>query len=132
MHVLRVGSAYETICVITPAEGAIIIKKQRVLRNILLAVAMLIIAFLIGILLEFCTPIISPEEFATRMEVAGYAVEEITPALEQIKTHLSVTCNVFSAEIMLHETMVAARHTFARLRNDLELSAQQQDVATHS
>ena len=113
-------------------ETTIGMKKRRFLRNALLVLAILVIAFLIGILLEFFRPIVSPEEFTFRMETAGHMVEERIPTLEQIETHLAADCGAFYVELMVHEMMADARHTFGQLRSDLEQLEQKWDIVVHT
>jgi len=106
-------------------------KKRRLLRTALLIIAILAIAFLIGILLDSFRPIVSPEEFTFRMEEAGYIVEERT-MLEQVEIHLVANCGAFYVELMVHETMADARRTFGQLRSDLEQLEQRWDIVVHT
>ena len=107
-------------------------KKRRFLRNVLLIIAVLTIASLIGIFAEFYRPIVSPDEFASCMKEAGYIVVEITPRFEQTETHLVADCGVFYVEFMMHDTIADARRTFALLRDDLEQLEQQWDIIVHT
>ena len=94
--------------------------KRRFWRFALLIISVLALAFLVAILLESGRPIVSAEEFTSRMEEAGYAVEDKTHLLEQVEVYLVADCGVFYVEFMVHETMADARLTFRRLRSDLE------------
>jgi len=95
-------------------------KKRRAWRIILLIVVTLSVAFLFAIFLESFRTIVSPEEFTSRMEEAGYTVEEKTPPFEQVLIYLVADCDAFYVEFLVHETMADARLTFRQLRSDLE------------
>lgn len=70
-------------------------KRFRRIRIALMIISSLVMLFLIGILTEAVSPVISAEEFLTRMEEAGYAVEESTTHFEGIDVHLIADCDMF-------------------------------------
>jgi len=94
--------------------------RRRFWRFALLVISVLVLAFLVAILLEAGRSIISSEEFTSRMEEAGYTVEDRTHLLEHVHAYLVADCGAFYVEFMVHETMADARLTFRRIRSDLE------------
>ena len=102
-------------------------------RQIALVIASIFCAsFLVWILLESQRTVVSPEEFISRMEEAGYTVEKEIHLFEQVEVYLIADCGVFYIEFMTHKSMADARLTFDRLRSDLEQLEQLWDVVVHT
>jgi len=107
-------------------------KKRPFWYIALFIIATFFLVLLFAMLLEFFKPIVSPEDFTSRMEEAGHTVEERTPPFEQIEIYLVADCGAFYVEYMVHRTMADARLTFSQLRSDLEQLEQLWDIVVHT
>jgi len=106
--------------------------SKRLWRIILVIITVLFVAFLLEILLDSLRPVVSPEEFTSRMEEAGYIVKERPHPFEQVEVYLVADCGTFYVEFMVHKTMADARLTFSQLRSDLEQLEQLWDIVVHN
>jgi len=93
-----------------------------------IVIIVLIAPLLIAMLLETFRPIISADEFISRMENAGYTVEEQAHLFEQVDIYLVADCGAFYVEFIGHDSIADARYTFSKLRSELEQLEQNLDT----
>ena len=94
--------------------------KKRFWRIAFWVVALLVASFLLAIILEAFRVIVSAEEFTSRMEEAGYTVEERAHSFEGVEVYLVADGGAFYVKFIAHESAADARRTFRELRSDLE------------
>ena len=97
-------------------NGAEMSKHKRIIFAVL---AVLFMSFAFGMLLEFLRAALPAQEFTSRMEEAGYVVEERVSSFEGVDVHLVADCDAFYVEFIVHESAEYARRTFRRIRSDL-------------